>query len=91
MEKKLEEHRRKSLDYLKLTVDRNMDVKSTVGVPLVAQQVKCCHGSCSGHCYGMGSVPGLGASTCCGYGQKNNNINNADEGSEKTGEHVHVT
>ena len=29
-----------------------------------------CHCSSSGHCCGVGSIPGLGTSTCCGHSQK---------------------
>jgi len=43
-----------------------------MGVLSVAQWVKdwCCPCGGSGCCYGMGSIPGPGTSTCCGCGQR---------------------
>lgn len=52
----------------------DLEVKKKTGVPLwhTGLRIWPCHSSGSGHCCSVGSIPGLGTSECCGYGQKRN-------------------
>ena len=45
-------------------------IKKIVWSSLVAQGLRIwyCHCSGPGHCCGMGFIPSLGTSTCCGHG-----------------------
>ena len=48
-----------------------MYLKSHAGFPqwLSGLRILHCHCCGSGHCYGVGLIPGPGTSTCCGHGQ----------------------
>ena len=52
-----------------LTILRKCSPESTTGSSLVAQQLKIqhCHSCDLGHWGGVGFLPGLGTSVCCGH------------------------
>ena len=50
----------------------------TIVVPWWLSRLRSQHSHCSssGHCFGAGSIPGPGTSTCCRHGQKNKQTKN---------------